>query len=77
MPRFFFDYENGVALVVDPEGTELPDLAEARREAIDTLLHSAHDQMTAADNDAAMAISVRDEDGFQILKVTLALVISS
>jgi hypothetical protein len=77
MPRFFFDYESGVALVVDSQGTELSDLEDAKQEAMETLLRSAYDHMGLAGNGGAMAINVRDERGQQILRVTITLLISN
>jgi hypothetical protein len=35
MPRFFFNIDDGTSLI-DHQGTELPDLAAVRREAVHT-----------------------------------------
>ena len=35
MPTYFFDTFDGVSVVSDPEGRQLPDLSSARREAIE------------------------------------------
>ncbi len=69
MPRYFFYTHDGDHLVTDEEGQELGSLASVRREALDALADMAHDRFPNDDLDT-MYVSVRDENGRVVFRVT-------
>jgi hypothetical protein len=76
MPRFFFDFtENGVPHP-DYEGTELPDLEQARLEALEMLRDIAKDEL-ATGAAKHFVIEVRDGDGCPQITVSLSLTAAS
>jgi uncharacterized protein DUF6894 len=75
MPRFFFDFaENGVAHP-DYEGTDLPDLEQARLEALDMLRDIAKDELAVGDA-KHFVIAVRDSKGCPQITVSLSLTVA-
>lgn len=73
MHRYFFNVRKGSKTVVDPEGSELPDLAAARAEAIE----NARDMMSRAilkgyDISRRYVIDICGEDGSVLLQVPFA-----
>ena len=65
MVRYYFDLQDGDTLIVDDEGTDLLDIAEAQIEAAETLANMARDLSTRVPNASghAMSIAVRDTYG--------------
>ncbi len=72
VPRYFFDLIDGSVAQPDREGTVLPDAKAARDEASEALLGIARDHMPADGPNRTMSVAVRDEDGAQILLVSLS-----
>ena len=69
--RYYFDSRDGDSLAWDQEGVECADLERARREAARGLAEFARDilPLLAA---RKLSISVRDEDGHEVLTASLA-----
>lgn len=65
MVRYYFDLQDGDSLVVDDEGTDLLDIADAQMEAAETLANMAGDLSMRVPNPSghATSIAVRDKDG--------------
>jgi hypothetical protein len=72
MPRYFIDVAANSQIVVDEEGTDLPDLEAGRRLALRALSEIARDYLQKGDNQTFMA-TLRDESGASpyCAKVTL------
>ena len=70
MPRFFFNIHDGQDLL-DSEGTELPDLAAVRREAIQTSARVLKDSADYWDG-TEWRMVVKDEAGQLVLRLTFA-----
>ena len=71
VPRYYFDFLDGDRAVPDTEGTELPDIEDARTEALAALGGIARDELPDGD-DRRFAVTVRDGDG---PKLTASLVL--
>jgi hypothetical protein len=65
MVRYYFDLQDGDSLVVDDEGTDLLDIADAQIEAAAMLADMAGDLAMRVPNPSghAMSIAVRDKNG--------------
>ena len=65
MVRYYFDVQDGDSLVVDDEGTDLLDIADAQIESAAMLADIAGDLAMRVPNPAghAMSIAVRDTYG--------------
>jgi hypothetical protein len=61
MPRYFFDVQDGPKTTIDSDGTELENVRNARREAIETLAQIAHEELPADGDHRNLAIHVADE----------------
>jgi hypothetical protein len=72
LPRYFFHTENGRRLR-DSEGTELADLAAARREAIAFLGDSIRTRGSPLIEDGCFRIIVTDESEAPLFTVTAAI----
>ncbi|MDB5507044.1 MAG: hypothetical protein JWR75_1682 [Devosia sp.] len=75
MQRYYFDYDDGLSVVVDATGTELDDVGAAQREAIDTLTHIACETMPRL-GIGTLSMRVRNADGKQVLDVGLRLLVT-
>ena len=73
MPRYFFDFMEGGSGVPDDEGTELADLAHARKVAVKTLGQIGKDEFDKASHDRELVVKVRSEEGRALLYATLSL----
>jgi hypothetical protein len=62
MPRFFFDFDDGSMIVRDDEGTDLPDVAAARREAYEMVAQVAADSVPG-ETPVSLHVVVRDDCG--------------
>lgn len=71
MPRYYFDVLDG-RLFTDEEGTEFPDLAAARTEALRSLPEMATD-LVAIEDGHEVSITMRDDAGRPILAATLTI----
>jgi len=72
MPRYYFDYLDGPKSAPDEEGKELPDLAAARAEALQTLGLIAKDELPDGDR-RDFRISIREENGPALMLLSLLL----
>jgi hypothetical protein len=72
MPLFYFDVIDDGAFARDEEGTELPDLDAAEREAATTAAEIGRDRLPIAPNHIVI-IEVRNEHGQRVLTVTVGL----
>ncbi|KLK90889.1 hypothetical protein AA309_23335 [Microvirga vignae] len=72
MRHFFFDTDYGVFRTVDDVGTELADIEAAKTEARAAVADMAKDGLHGGDP-RDFVVSVRDEAGRTVLRVTLAL----
>jgi len=72
MPYFYFDVHENDSFVKDDEGTQLPDLETAEREAADSAVEIAQDSLPQR-RGGSVTLEVRDENGAQVLSVTVTL----
>lgn len=64
MSRYYFDIIEDDEVTPDEEGVELPDLVDARREAVQSLADIARELVVdAADEPRRVAVRVRDDSG--------------
>jgi hypothetical protein len=70
MARYFFDIDDNGKNVADTEGVDCRDLAAAKREAIQTLLEIANDDLPDGDH-YSLAIKVRDQSGRFVVDTAL------
>lgn len=66
MPRFYFHMRSGEDFIEDPEGSELPDLAAARAEAIAAARELMADRIRNGHPADGQEFLIFDEDGKQI-----------
>ncbi|HEY0207410.1 MAG TPA: hypothetical protein VGC15_25055 [Acetobacteraceae bacterium] len=69
MPRYYFVLSNRDGLIDDVEGTELPDLAAARREAEHDVEHLRQHRVGGRRCWAGWAMQVHDDSGAVLLVV--------
>jgi hypothetical protein len=72
MPRFFFDIDDMTRAMEDDVGSELADLAEAHREATETLIQMGRDVFRDKSR-GVLAVAIRDETGAVLRRVRLTL----
>jgi hypothetical protein len=72
MPRFYFDLHDGADVVLDTEGTSLPDMQAARDEATDTLLTIAKDALPPRGQARELSVRVRGEQQQHLLTISLS-----
>jgi hypothetical protein len=75
MARFFFHVRTGGELAHDPEGSDLADLAEARREALLAARELLADAIKAGRERVPDAFVIADEAGRAVETVPLAAVL--
>jgi hypothetical protein len=68
MPRFFFRARKGEDLLPDPEGTDLPDLAAARAEAVASFQQLAPERAHGGSLSDVQTLEISDEAG-QVLAI--------
>ncbi len=73
MPRFFFDTYDGDFFAPDNEGLDLEGIEAAKLQAQKALPDMARDKLPDGDQ-RVFKVSVRDEAGQVVLRVTLSLV---
>jgi hypothetical protein len=71
MPRFYFDVDDGQLLARDDQGSDLPDLAAAERQASEALGDIAHDVLRSGTAMGTIAVSIRNSTGEELLVVSL------
>lgn len=74
MPRFFFHLRDDLD-VIDEEGTELPDLAAARRQAVKEARSLACEQVLHGRLNLAHYIDIEDDGGAVLATVTFGEVV--
>lgn len=72
MPRYHFDVTDTGRLTRDEEGLELPNLQEARKEAVAALADMAKDELPDGDH-REFVVEVRHGRPEPILRATLSL----
>jgi hypothetical protein len=70
MPRYHFDLHDGVGLVLDEEGRELPDLAAVRREAVKGIRSVVSAEVGRGSLDLTGRLVVRDGGAAEVLAMT-------
>jgi len=81
MPRFYFNYRNRdlatnkEVIAKDPEGTELPSLADARAAALASAREVVADNVTSASPHPLESIFITDESGREIMTIPAAEVL--
>jgi hypothetical protein len=75
MARYYFHVRRGDYLAHDPEGSDLADLAEARREALLAARELLANAIKAGKEDVPDAFVIADEAGRAIETVPLAAVL--
>ena len=68
MPRFYFDVHDGT-VTIDDEGTELPDIDEARIQATKLAGILLSDNAEQFWNGEEWKVSVRDENGVRLFSL--------
>ncbi|EJZ18681.1 hypothetical protein NE852_28325 (plasmid) [Rhizobium sp. Pop5] len=67
MPRFYFNVVSGADTVVDPEGSELATLEDARREAVQDARALMSQAILAGRDISGREMHICDEDGNVLL----------
>ncbi|PBC09381.1 hypothetical protein [Mesorhizobium sp. WSM3859] len=70
MPRYFFDFTDNASETPDPEGVDLPDVGEAKNEAIRTLAEILQEILPDG-NHREISFCVRDEAGDRLMKLAI------
>jgi hypothetical protein len=76
MPRYYFDIHDGRILTRDQDGLELKDIEAAKDEAVRALPGIAKDELPGG-NRRDFVITVRNEAGQAVLRVTLSLCVET
>ncbi len=69
MPRWYFHVHDGKAAFRDPEGSELPDLAAARREALAAAHELLNDGMLSGEDRRGWRVEIASEAGKPLIMV--------
>ena len=69
MPRFFLNIHNGLGLVRDEEGTDVPDVEAARRKAIEGVRSILSEEIKSGSIDLAGRIEIADGDGRVVAEI--------
>jgi hypothetical protein len=69
MARYFFHVHNGIGLIDDEDGRELPDLGRAREEAIKGIRSIVSDEVLQGRIDLSGRIAIADETGAPLCTV--------
>jgi hypothetical protein len=77
MPIYFFHIRGGEAQAEDKEGTDLPDLEAAMREARESAREIVADNLRAKEDVDSRRIEVADSDGRVLGTVTIRDVLKS
>lgn len=71
MTRYFFNIRDG-ADIPDTVGSELPDLASVRREAVEVTTEIVKGRLLANSDTAAWIVQVTDEAGITVMVLSLS-----
>jgi hypothetical protein len=71
MPRFYLNMRGADAWAPDPEGSDLPDIAAARAEALDLIFFTASDHLRMRRRMDVERIEITDEGGTLLASVTI------
>jgi hypothetical protein len=63
VPRFYFHIIDGETVITDPDGSELPDLATAHAEALQSARHLLADRIRAGEVLDGQKFEIRDDEG--------------
>lgn len=69
MPRFFFNVVSGAGMVIDPEGSVLATIDDARREAVQDARALMSQAVLSGNDISARKIHICDEQGALLLIV--------
>ncbi len=69
VPRFHFNHRTPSGLIIDPDGSELPDLAAARAEVITAARHLWGEAIVACRDLADEHFEIVDGDGSTLLSL--------
>ena len=69
MPRYHFDFHNGVGFVPDAEGRELPNLEAVKREALKGIRSVIAAEVEKGTLDLTGKMTIRGEDQAEILVI--------
>lgn len=69
MPRYYFALSNEHGSIKDTEGTELPNLAAAWREAMEDVKHLRQPRIGGRRSWAGWAVQVQDQAGVVLFEV--------
>jgi hypothetical protein len=72
MPRFYLQLCHGKGFTADEEGCELPDLAAARKRAIEGLRDVMAGELRKGEIDLAAYIDIEDEKRAVVMRVPFA-----
>lgn len=70
MPKFFVDFQDGITIHEDDEGSDLLGFEQARNEAVAMLPQVARDELPDGEHREFVA-TVRDENGVALYRATL------
>ena len=69
MPRWYLHVHDGKDAILDPEGSELPDVAAAHEEALAAAREMVADGLRGGKNRAGWRFEIFDQDGAPVLMV--------
>jgi hypothetical protein len=72
MPRYYFDFHDGLDLVPDQKGLDLDSLEAAEHEAVQTVVQLGRDQLPSA---REVRLAVRDDQRRPVLAVSMVLTV--
>jgi hypothetical protein len=75
MRRFYFHIRIGEQVLVDEEGTHLPDTNAARQEALTAARHILADAIRSGNEDIPEAFVIADSEGCELEILPFALVL--
>jgi hypothetical protein len=75
MSRFYFHLRSGEKLIADQEGSDLPDFAAARLEALDAARYILADAIRSGTENIPEVFVIADSEGRELETVHLAVVL--
>jgi hypothetical protein len=76
MPRYFFDFDDGLTHLIDDEGTECDSLEQAKQAAFRTLPDMAR-ELCPDDDGRHVSVQIRDGEGSVVAIAVLTLAVST
>ena len=71
MSRYYFNVRHQNCMLPDPDGSELPSLEHARKEAVEALLDLVANSLVARSSRIPLGLDVADDHGAVLLTVVL------